>query len=695
LALTFADFYLAQKQYEQAIPYLEKGKQLTKNKDFKSRINFILGQIEQSKGNTQKAYLLFKDCLKANPPLVMSFNARLNIALCYDNKTMNSADISKELLRMLKDSKNERNFGRIYFVLAEIAFKDKNENLAVEYLKKSIDVSAQDPERMLSSALRLSEYFYELPNFIEAQKYYEIASKVIDKNNPAYYIVQSRSLNLNELVGHYNSLQENDSLLAIIRMSPAAQEKQAQKLADAYIKKLADAKLNKGTNTNNTAGITGRSNWYFYNDQIKNAGYTEFIRKWGRRELVDFWFLTNKPPLSALRNMNYGFDDEETLTKDTIKEKIVDPKEKEFYLKSMTLLPSKKQSIDSAIEIALFNLGYLYFEKLGEYALAEEALLRLLKDFPNTTYKPSVYESLCRIYKINKNTAAFTKYAQLLANNYAGSEHDQRINDPQYNEKLQANAQKVNNLYESVYHFFEQNASTEALALIAEIENTYPINNFKPQLLYLKAISEGRIQGVSAMTPSLELFLKLYPKHELAERVKSLLDLAQSGVSFAKVEKDIPLAENTTSVPAETTNETPKDTLASAENIIKKNAPQFVLQNNKPQFVIALIAKEKINPDVLKIKISDFNRKFFKKSKLSINLSEFDEKFIQVEITEFKNAQEALIYYQNFSTNDYVFGVVEATDKYIFVINAHNYSLLQSSKNIEAYMTFFKTKYLK
>ncbi|MEG1572274.1 MAG: CDC27 family protein [Bacteroidales bacterium] len=125
LALTFADFYLAQKQYEQAIPYLEKGKQLTKNKDFKSRINFILGQIEQLKGNTHEAYLLFKDCLKANPPLVMSFNARLNIALCYDNKTMNSADISKELLRMLKDSKNERNFGRIYFVLAEIAFKDQ------------------------------------------------------------------------------------------------------------------------------------------------------------------------------------------------------------------------------------------------------------------------------------------------------------------------------------------------------------------------------------------------------------------------------------------------------------------------------------------------------------------------------------------------------------------------------------------
>lgn len=689
LVLTLADFYIEQEQYDLALPFLIEGKKLAKKKDLKSRIDFILGQIEQTKGNTQAGYKLFKECLKSNPPLVMAFNARLNIALCYDSKTMNSADIAKELLRMLKDSKNERNFGRIYFVLAEIAFKDKNENLAIDYLKKSIEVSSQDPERMLSSALRLSGYLYEVPDFIEAQKYYEIAAKVIEQEHPEYYSVQSRSENLNELLSHYNSLKENDSLAAIIKMSDSEKGKYAQELANAYIKKAEEAKKQQVANTSTSGpALSGRSNWYFYNEQTKNLGYTEFVRKWGRRELEDFWFMANKPPLAALRGPSFSSDEESENTEEAETEKELLPSDKEYYLKSMVNIPAQKQSIDSAIESALFNLGHVYFEKLGEFALAEEAFLRLLKEFPNTLSKPFVYESLCRIYKIKNNTANFKKYAKLLADEYSGSEQDQKINDPQYNEKLQANAKKVANLYETVYHYFETNASTQALELISEIENQYPINNFKAQLLYIKAISEGRVHGLSSMIPSLELFLKLYPKHELEERVTSLLQLAKSGVKLNEVP---PLAENISETPVVLPSETiPADTNSTTEPDVK-----FTYKSNGPHFIIVLIEKEKNNPDVLKIKISDFNRKFFNTDKLTINIGDFNDKFSQLEISEFKNAKAAIDYYKSFSKNDYVFGAIEEDDRRIFIINVNNYTLLQSSKNLEAYMKFFKANYLK
>ena len=99
-AVARAALYMKQKQYDAAIPALERGIALSKKKKEKARLAYILAQLYQRKGDAEKAYAKFDKVLDFNPIYEMEFNARLNKAL---NDTQAGEQTTATLIKMSKE----------------------------------------------------------------------------------------------------------------------------------------------------------------------------------------------------------------------------------------------------------------------------------------------------------------------------------------------------------------------------------------------------------------------------------------------------------------------------------------------------------------------------------------------------------------------------------------------------------------
>ncbi|MBO4738508.1 MAG: hypothetical protein J5606_02995, partial [Bacteroidales bacterium] len=131
----FSDLLIAQKDYEQASIYLtELVKHKHLNRDFKTRIYFILGQVQQKLEQMPAASQNFQTTLKRNPVYEMEFNATVNLATCSDD-----IDASRNKLKKLfKDGRNETYKDQIFYTLSLLDLKEDDTAAAINNLESSI-----------------------------------------------------------------------------------------------------------------------------------------------------------------------------------------------------------------------------------------------------------------------------------------------------------------------------------------------------------------------------------------------------------------------------------------------------------------------------------------------------------------------------------------------------------------------------
>lgn len=696
LPITFADFYIKQEQYAQAVPYLEEALILVKyNNDLKARLHYILGQISQEQLDNIAAYERFRSCLKLNPPLDLVFNARISMALCFDPKSLNAEDLMVGLKKLLQDSKNSHYFGRIYYVLGELSFSINDELAAVEYLREAIELSGNDDKLKLDVARRLAAYYYDKGEMINSQEYYAIAAKLVEVDDEDYYTIVSRAKNLEELVVHYTTLTQADTAKMLANMSDVDRSKYAQKKIKEYKIQQAKERLEKREAAKR--GGTPKSKWYFYNQQSKNLGYNEFIKRWGRRKLEDLWSLSTKPPSMNLRS---PYEEAIASTSEDLgsekPEAVITEEDEAYYLQDIPKTEEALNTVDSIIEEGLYHVGLVYFDRLDEDEKGEKYFLRLIKEYPNSKHLPNTYENLCKIYHKRGDVTNFKKYANLLSIEFPGSEQDKRINDPDYFKKIEAAEKEALKLYEAAYQNFMHNQYAKVLEIIAEGEEKYPINTFNAQFMYLKAIALAHVQGYAAMIPILEQFLISYPKHDLEERVRAILVKAKkevtSNISNPNSDAPIELSEEKLSAIFDTEGQT--DTKIDAQQGQPK-VEYKKKQNKAPHFVMLIIKNDAVNLKVMEIKISDFIKKNYIGEIQDLLFEGFMPNYSSFTISDFTNVSDALKFYNSFISSEYIFGNVEKKDMVVFVISVENMVLLNESKNFEAYEKYFEKNYIK
>lgn len=704
LPLVQAQLCIQQEKYKEAISYLQQGLQRAKKADVKSRIIFILGQIAQNEGDKARAVNYYRECLKLNPPLDLVFNARLNIVLCSEGNSVAMHDVLKDLQKMLRDPKNSAYFGRIYYVMGEMAFRQGREEEAVRYMDQSIAASQGDPARTLLAAKRLSAYFYGKKEYIRSQQYYAAAAEVVEMDDPDYYTIVSRAENLADLTSYYTQLTESDTLRIVGRMDKKDQKKYAERKAKEYQKAQEAARLAREQSGGTDVSTPGRSNWYFYNQQTKNAGLAEFNRLWGRRTLEDLWFLSAKPAAAMLRPPSRN---EEEVVEEA--PKVITQADPEYYLQDLPTTDSAFARLDSIIEPALYHVGMVYSDQLSENEEGKKYLVRLIEEFPESDYIPSACETLCKIFHQEGDMGSYQKYAAILSTRYAGTIQDRRVNNPDYYKNLEANSQTVESLYTQIYNCFLRNDFQCVLSLVGQVEEEFPINTFQEQLSFLKTMATAHVKGYNEMIPMADNFLKSYPESELKSRMQAAYDRAKADLkenilfpdSDPVLPEDMPVAQSAASIPAEAaeTEEPGQESEALAENAspVQDTVPSEPIQveyvqpkSTEKHYIIAVCDSKERDSEAMLLRLGEFNRRNYSQMGLKTEAVPAGDKYMVV-ISSFPVLRGAANYLDMVKDDDYVFGTLEF--KILFLANEANMELLKEYGDYEGYEAYYKETY--
>ncbi len=688
----YANHFILQQKYEPAVKYLQRAIELNSKKKVRNRLMFILAQIYYELGETKEAAKLYQAVIRKNPPFEMAFNAKINLAKTYDSKSSNRSLIVKKLNKMLKDAKNEEFRDQIYYALAEIFLKDKNTEKGVEYLTLSVATSVDNDYQKAVSALKLADIHFEKPDYLLAQAYYDTAMQVLPAEFPNYDAIKQKTETLTGLITNLTAIQEQDSL----QMMAALPEDKRNGIIDEIIKKIVEEEVKQKleeqerqrtlsmleqTSRQENRNIQQSGGWYFYNPSSVSFGFTEFSKKWGRRKLEDLWRLSNKQIIT-----DFGEEGEETAQADSTKSDstaalVSDPKKREYYLQNLPMTEEKMKESNLAIEEAYFNVGYIYKDGLKDNLKSIESFEKLLERYPMTNHRLMVYYQLYKNWEEVPDKDKALYYQNMIVKDYPESDYAKIIVDPNYNLVLEAQKSAAKNLYEDTYRAYMSNQFYLVINNYNEAASKYQDSKLFSKFEFLKALAIGKIQNLDSLAISLNKLVQTYPESEvkpLAEDILSRLKKDDSGNT---------IIEDATQVEASGGEKKADPGEIAATSM-------FTVNGASVHFFVFLVDAAKININALKIRLSDFNSKYFRSEQLKINSIIFKDEWQMITVGNFQDSGKSLNYLDAVTQNEYILSQIDGTDTKSMIISVDNYPILYREKNVNDYMNFFENIYL-
>ncbi|MFY7943229.1 MAG: tetratricopeptide repeat protein, partial [Crocinitomicaceae bacterium] len=192
---SYADLAVKRKDYEAGKEGLLLAISKCHDKREKARLHFILAQIYQTTNQVESAYFHYGKAVKASASPEIAFNARLNRAI-----TGVGDNMSRDLKRMLRDSKNAQFKDQIYYSMALVELNRNDKDQAVTYLTKSTFYSGTNKRQKAMSYEKLGDISYSSKNYIFAQKYYDSCSRFMPEDYPNGDEIKNKAIKLADLV---------------------------------------------------------------------------------------------------------------------------------------------------------------------------------------------------------------------------------------------------------------------------------------------------------------------------------------------------------------------------------------------------------------------------------------------------------------------------------------------------------------
>jgi hypothetical protein len=231
----------------------------------------------------------------------MHFNAKMNKALSGKDK-----GIKKQLIRMVKEAKNQEYKDQIYYALASIELQEKNRKQAMIYLTQSAKSSTTNKRQKAMSYEKMGDLSFEKSNYIAAQKYYDSCGTVMPENYPNGEDIKSKAAKLSKLVTAVETANFEDSVQRIALMSESDRADYLEdvlkqiKLEKVRQKTLEEQKLQEMQEALNKQNEASGKKGYWNNNKTRQEGLAEFKKTWGERENEDDWRRSEKIDLSML-----------------------------------------------------------------------------------------------------------------------------------------------------------------------------------------------------------------------------------------------------------------------------------------------------------------------------------------------------------------------------------------------------------
>ena len=685
---TIADYYVAVKDYNNAVKYLKNGILLNRDRDLRTRAMFILGQIYMLQGDADRATAQFKKVIKRNPEYEMVFESKMNMAKM--GTANNATELYKMMNKMLRDSNNEDYRDRIYYAMAELALREGDEPKALDYLRKSVSAFKDNKIQRAQSSLKAATIFFEKNQYELAQAYYDTAVTSMERNQEGYDSISNISQTLNELVMYANVVRNQDSLLRVAAMDSVSrnalidriiaqviEQEKIEKERREYEEQLAlmgSTVGNEQKMPESTTNTTGGS-WYFYNPTSVSKGMTEFTRKWGMRKNVDNWRISDQKSLaSALKGDDGGDDlaDGKTKKLDSLSGNFTNH-DRGYYLQDLPFSPEQKEVADSLIADGLYHLGFIYMDRLSDLPRSIESYEELDRRYPNGKQELPTWYALYKMHKDLNHEEQSLVYKGKIFDKYPTSSYAEFINDPTYFEKLQEQEREASDFYSKTYEAFQEGQyyrvkmNTERAMKLYETDTA-----FMPRFAFLHAVAEGRLVSVDTMAFALYKLLGDYPRSSITPYARRVLESVNEEYHLGLVLTELGKKE------AGEKPEVKKETL-------------YLTDPNAEHFVMIVCETKTVRIDPLLVRISDFNKKEHRTRTFNVKSVVLDDARTMITIGNFEGQQKAADYITSMQLSDYVFGGIDKAKYKIVPISVKNYPLFYQSKNLDEYTTFYES----
>ena len=670
---TFADFYLKQEKYEEAIPYLEELTDLKLKKVDKIRFTYILAQTYKITGNDQQAYILFAKVVKMSPPYDMTFNARINQAESFDVTAENVDEIKKILRKMLKDEKNKEYLDQIYYAYGRIALKQNKQKEAIEYFKKSAVYSVSNDKQKGISYISIADLYFRDENYVNAQPYYDSAMMVLDLTYPGYEIINKKTASLNRLVDNIQIVETQDSLQRIAAMSPAdqnafidqiisdvrAEEKRQKELEQSAVYNRSNE---YETNRKVNQELNKSGKWYFYNPAVVGLGKNEFRQKWGGRKLEDNWRRKNKSVSeSNISEIEKGVEGD---TQAVENKQATDIYKREYYMADLPLTDTLLRESDIKIAGALFRMGQIYVNEIKNLPNANESFEDLFHRFPGSDYELSTLYYLYDLKKQAGNTSGANKYKSLIISKYPESEFAKMLSDPDYLRKQNEKKQKKLQVYNQTYNEYLSSQYDKVILKSESFLQKEPEHALAPKYWLLRAYSVAKVKDIRAFKQALEDVVNNTPACEEKVRAEELIAHFNEEIPELKLEEEE-----------------------------KVSIEIYKLTMNEPHQVILAFEGSDNKENQLIFNLINFNLDNYPQSEFSTNFQTLDNATGLLIISGVGGVKESKEYLSGILMEKSISDELQGRTFYPFIISQSNLNTLIANQSISVYLRFYNRNY--
>jgi tetratricopeptide (TPR) repeat protein len=596
LFLTRADYYIRTEEPAKAIPQLEKAIPLIEFKNERSRTRYILAQLYQDAGENKKAYEQLDQIIARNAPYELDFQAKLMLPQVSDLNPADRVKLNKNFAGLLKDPKNKDYRDKIYYEMARLNYREKNYPEALKLLRHSIKATTTNRLQKSYTYLLAGRIYYEnLQKYRLAAAYYDSTVQNLNKEAKTYATIKERSEILKAFAKQYTIIETQDSLQSLAKLAPDVLEQQLNTYAEAELaaKKAAADRLvsqqkkqaaaaefsNRTTSSSSNVGsnlpggapspdpmafdptaVASGAQWYFDNPATLGTARTDFIRKWGDRQLQDNWRTSRQAssspnttanggvPLSMTGNdntrVNGGRPDSAATAAaanpDAARNALVAQ-----YRAAIPTTPAQLEASDKQVEGALYELGGIYKEQLKEREKGFETYEKQVTRYVRGEHAPDAYYLLYLYYKDKPDAAKTAQYAAALQREFPESLYAKLIADPLYREHQLALHNAVASRVDSAFTYYKNQEFRKATAVLARTEQQYPKSDLSDRVAYLKTLLVIRTQPPLTARSSVEKFYKDFPDSPLVPQAQALAatyqkkDDGQIAGALASTEKPV------------------------------------------------------------------------------------------------------------------------------------------------------------
>ena len=682
-----ADILLKTKQYDAAIPFVKIAVKNEDRRGNRPRFYYVLGQLYQMQGDKSAARNAYKRVLDLQPDNEMEFNARLQQSQLED-------DIQKSiniLQKMAQLDKHKDRLDQIYGTIGDIYLEHEDTTKALEYYEKGIESSTENGINKAVVLVNAGDIYYKQRDYVQASPCYKEATQILSVENEQYARIQRRSETLDELVVEHNIVVLQDSLQRLAALSEEEQMKVVEKIIADLIQaekdeaeRLAQAERAaendngpRSVNTQNMLGGGGSGAWYFYNPQLMRSGKQTFRTQWGNRILEDNWRRLSKASTSSsFMATEEEIPEDSIANEDTISKAEqtaeIDDHKPAFYLQQIPKTAEDIERSNQQIADALYNMVYIYRDRVGDQALSDATFQEYCRRFPTNERLVELYYMQYLTALKNQNNADAEQYRKAIIQQFPESKEATIVSQPDYFERLKKMSAEQDSLYENTYYNYQDNNFAVVKANKQYAEEHYPLTPLMPRFLFLNAIAVAKTEGQEAFTQELQDMVTRYPDNELTAMAKDMIALMGQG------------AESQASIG---TSLQDRRTVETTENIEERDSVlAFSTETNMASIVLMIVPNDEkiLNTLLYQVALYNFSQFMIKDFDLK-QIPLFSQGQSALQVSGFDTLEEAKWYQKMLQKNNEFMNWLNSNQGQIIPITEENATKL-GALSIEEYL---------